>query len=300
MLFLNIFASSAAPLLLLIGVGFLLDKRFHIDIPTLSRLSFYIFSPVLLFTMIHETDLHAGEILTIGGFTIAHMAILYVLAIVAFSIRPLAEKRTILSMGTIFTNSGNYGIPLMLLAFGQRAASIIAIILTTQVILLFTIGIVLIDGSRGDLKKPLSQLLKYPILYAIALAFAMRALHLPVPDLLQTPLDVIVGGFIPIALFTLGAQLSRIPIGGDIWPVSAITLTRLIVSPLVAAALLLLFDVEPEISRVFILAAGLPVAVNVFVLAVEFNHEPELASRMVFWTTLFSGVTIPLLLMLVR
>jgi predicted permease len=50
---------------------------------------------------------------------------------------------------------------------------------------------------------------------------------------------------------------------------------------------------------VLIVGAGLPVAVNVFVISREFNRKPEFASRMVFWTTVLSAVTIPLLLFVV-
>lgn len=300
MLFLDIFSTSIIPLFILIAIGVLLDKFFKIDIPTLSKLNFYIFSPALLFALIYESELQANEILEIGGFTFIHMVVLYVLAVGVFSLKVFAEKRPVLSMGTLFYNAGIYGIPLMLLAFDENAVGVVAIVLAVQAVLFFSVGIVLFDAGTAGLKQSLITLLKYPMLYAIGLGFLLRALGITLPEAITAPLDYIVGGFVAVALITLGAELSRSSIAGDIVPVSGITVVRLMLSPLAAAALLLVFDFDPEVARVLIVAAGLPVAVNVYVLAAELNKEAEFASRIVFWTTLLSGITIPVLLMFFR
>jgi len=51
-----------------------------------------------------------------------------------------------------------------------------------------------------------------------------------------------------------------------------------------------------KISLLLIPSSGLPIAVNVYLLSVEYKNEPELASQMVFWTTLVSTFTIPAIL----
>ena len=45
-----------------------------------------------------------------------------------------------------------------------------------------------------------------------------------------------------------------------------------------------------------VISAGLPVAVNVFILSAEYRRDEELASQMVFWTTILSAITLSVLL----
>jgi predicted permease len=300
MLFLDVFSSSALPLFVLIGIGFLADRLLKPDITTLSRLNFYILLPAALFMLVYETDLQIDEILRIGAFTLVHTGILFLLAMAAFSVGPLADQRPTLVLGTVFSNFGNYGIPMMLVAFGQQGVSVITMVLAAQVILVFTVGVVLFGAGQDGFRQSLSRLIRYPTLYAIALGFALRILHVTLPPPIQVPFDQLVVGFIVMALVTLGAQLSRSQVAGDTGPVAVVTLIRLIVSPLAAAALTLAFSFEPEMSRILIVATGVPVAINTYILALEFDRDPALASRMIFWTTLISAVSIPALLLILR
>ncbi len=300
MLFLNIFTTIVLPLFVLIGAGFIAGKIFRLDIPTLSKINFYVFTPAVIFAMVLDSNLQAGEILGVGVFSVIHAAILYIAAVIVFSIKPLAEKRMILSFGSVFYNAGIYGIPLMLMAFGEDAVSVIAIVLTVQALLFFTVGLLLFEADRAKPREIFSKLLKYPVLYAILLAFVLRALQVELPSLIRVPLDHLVNGFIAIALVTLGAQLSQGKVGGNPVMILAITVMRLLISPLVAVGLIYLFHFEQSINAVLIVGAGLPVAVNTYILAVEVGREADFASRMVFWTTLISAGSIPLLLLLVR
>jgi predicted permease len=300
MLFLNVFSSSALPLFVLIGIGFLADRLLKPDITTLSRLNFYILLPAALFMLVYETDLQIDEILRIGAFTLVHTGILFLLAMAAFSVGPLADQRPTLVLGTVFSNFGNYGIPMMLVAFGQQGVSVITMVLAAQVILVFTVGVVLFGAGQDGFRQSLSRLIRYPTLYAIALGSALRVLHVTLPPPIQVPFDQLVVGFIVMALVTLGAQLSRSQVAGDTGPVAVVTVIRLIVSPLAAAALTLAFNFEPEMSRILIVAMGVPVAINTYILALEFDRDPALASRMILWTTLISAVSIPALLLILR
>lgn|SRR5574341_138745 len=297
MLFLDIFASSVAPIFVLMGIGVLIDRLFTLDIPTLTKISFYVFSPVLLFSIVYDSQLKGSQMLDIAFYVLVYAAAVFALGLVVFSLPPFRPNRTLMLLGIVFTNTGIYGIPVMLLAFGQEAAEIQAIILVTQSLLVFTLGVILINSHQASLKESVIQFLKYPMVYALLLAVIMRALHVPIPGAIRVPIDEITGGFVAVALITLGAELSRSQIVGDVLPVGVISLMRLVIAPLLAAGLLLfVFDFEPEVERVLFVAGGLPVAVNVYVLAAQFNREPAIASRMVFWTTLLSGLTIPVLL----
>ena len=48
----HIFMNSMIPIFILIGVGFILDKKFKLDLYTLSKLNFYILLPTFVFMML--------------------------------------------------------------------------------------------------------------------------------------------------------------------------------------------------------------------------------------------------------
>ncbi|HQE20089.1 MAG TPA: AEC family transporter, partial [Aggregatilineales bacterium] len=262
---LTIFSDIIAPIVVLLGIGFALDRAFHLDITTLTRVGFYVFTPAIAFATIVESSLTAADIATVAGFAAAHMLIMALLAAGLFSLRPFVEKRTVLGFGAVFFNAGNYGFPLMLLAFGEWAVGVIAIVLLVQTILMYTLGLFALIGDEEGLRGSIIRLLKMPVLYAVALGFVLRAFDLELIPALAMPLERLAQAFVPMALITTGAQLSQSDFRGDVPEVSAIVLVRLIASPLIAAALAVALGVPARMAPVLIVGAGLPVAVNVFV-----------------------------------
>ncbi|MBV9468955.1 MAG: hypothetical protein JOZ57_06880, partial [Abitibacteriaceae bacterium] len=63
------------PIFLLIGLGFLLQRRIGFDIQSLVRLNFWIFVPALLFAQILDSHLSGADLLSI----VVHFAILFAL-----------------------------------------------------------------------------------------------------------------------------------------------------------------------------------------------------------------------------
>lgn len=297
---LAIFSDIIIPLIVLLAIGFALDRAFKLDITTLTRVGFYVFTPAIAFSTITGSTLTTADILAVAGFAAAHMLVMALLAAGLFSFKPFVEQRTALGFGAVFFNAGNYGFPLMLLAFGEWAVGVIAIVLVVQAAALYTFGLFILIRDEEGLRGSVARLLKMPVLYAVVLGFILRAFDLALIPQLAMPLERLADAFIAMALITTGAQLSRSDFKGDMPAVSAIVLVRLIASPLVAAALVLAVDVPARMAPVLVVGAGLPVAVNVFIMAREFNRKPEFASRMVFWTTVLSAVTIPLLLFVIR
>ena len=300
MILVNIFSTIILPIFVLIGIGFVLDRAFHLDVQTLSKLGFYVFSPAIMLAIILRSDMQTSEMGQIALFTVAHAAVMYLIGMTVFSVRPFASHRTVMAFGSAFFNAGNYGFPLMMLAFGDWAVSAIAIVVAVQSILFFTVGLILFNGGHGGLRKALLTLLKMPTLYAIILAFALRVLHINLPPQIDIPLGYLVDAFIAVALLTLGVQLSTSRLGRNVGPIVAVSLSRLIFSPVVALGLVLLLRLEEPLADVMVVGAGLPVAVNVYLMATEFERDAELASLMVFWTTLLSALSVSILLSLVR
>ncbi|MBN1119701.1 MAG: AEC family transporter [Anaerolineae bacterium] len=299
MLPLHIFYTIVLPIFIIIGVGYLLDKVFELDIATLTKVLFYVISPVITFNTLVGTELGSTEIFYIGAIVIIYQFVMYAISHGIFSLKPFRKDRPVLACSSTFFNSGNYGFPFMLLAFGERGLEVAALVIPAQALILFSLGLISLSGERS-LKESAKRLIKVPILYALVLGLIVRLLNIPIPEVLTVPLKEINNGMVPLALITLGAQLSRSKIDGNLLPIASASTLRLLVGPLAVALIALLMDVPRDLTAMLIAIAGLPTAVNIFILSKEFGKSPELASQMVFWTTLLSAISLPLLLIVVR
>jgi predicted permease len=296
----HIFIDIVLPIFLLMGVGVAMDRIFHLDMATLSKLNFYVFVPVLLFVKLLDSRLDSGLMGMVVAFSSVHLAILFVASYLVFSIAAFRAERDVLSLGAMFNNCGNYGIPVAAIAFGNLGVEVRAIVIVFQNVASFTLGLWLMGDKSGGTWRRVGAILKTPVLCAVVLAPIFSALDskfgvkLPYP--VRFPLEQIANGMIPVALITLGAQLSRTPWVGRMAPLGAVTAMRLLFSPIIAAGLAWAWERRfpgqaTQALPILVCAAGLPVAVNVYILAMECRREPELASRMVFWSTLLSALT---------
>lgn len=298
----NILYNIITPVFLLLGLGFILDRKLRFDRKTLADLNFFVFVPALVFTSIIKSELSFGDVGAIGGFTVVHLVIMYLLGRLLYSFHySLREPETVLSLSTIFYNAGNYGLPLVMLAFGKEHVGVIAVVLIVHNLLNFTVGVGLLEHRRESGRRMFIKLLKTPTIQAIFLAFLIRIAGLDFNSIepLARAVDFLADGLIPVALLTLGSQLSRSRLSHARLPLIAVSGMRLLVSPLVATGLVFVFGIQAPISSILIVAAGLPVAVNVAILAGVYQQDTDLASQAVFWTTLISAFTITALLVIV-
>jgi malate permease and related proteins len=296
-MFFNILLNITIPIFLLMGLGVLIERTLKIDLPTLVKLNFNVFLPALVFIKTLDAGLSPATFLGVSAINLAHTALILGLAWVLFSLKGFRAQRPVLTLAALLPNAGNYGIPLAALAFGAQGANVMAIIVMLQIIVTVTVGIWIIDSGRSNWRGIVRDFLKIPLFWAAILAMGMATLHLTLPAPLRIPLDYVSNGLVPVALITLGAQLSRSRIGGQIKMLSAVTLFRLLLSPLLALLLVegwnLLVKTDLGVAGpVLVIAAGMPAAVNVFILAAEYKQDADLASQAILWSTAQSALTL--------
>jgi len=296
----QILLSVILPVFFIIGIGWLLDRRFQLDLPTLSKLNFYVFVPALMFVLLLEEKITGTELLGVGAFSLAHFVLLFALAWVVFLHRRLRDRRTVMTLGVVLYNCGNFGIPLVLLAFGHGPIGVLVIIIMVQNFVTFTAGVWLMERQARSAGSALANMLKMPTLYAIVLALLLRWQGWEVPGPLMKSIEYLADGLIGIALLTLGVQLSRARLSRALGPVTAVTGMRLLASPLLAAALVPFFHFSKEVTAVLVVAAGFPVAVNLTILSAEYRQHEDLASQSIFISTLLSAVTLAVLLAVMK
>ena len=296
-MFFTILINITLPVFILIGTGILLDRTMKMDVPTLIRLSFNLFLPALVFIKTYDARLSAATFGSVAILNLLHTALIFGASWLLFSLPAFRRSRPVLSLAGILPNAGNYGIPLATLAFGAAGANIMAIIVMLQILVTVTAGILVVDSNRSSWRETLLGFIKIPLLWSALTALVLMALKVEIPSPVRISLEYISNGLVPLALVTLGIQLSRSRFSAQVKSLPVVSLFRLVFSPLLAWVLIKLWPLILHTDLgvagpVLVIAAGMPVAVNVFILASEYNQDSELASQAILWTTILSAITL--------
>lgn len=105
----------------------------------------------------------------------------------------------------------------------------------------------------------------------------------------------------PCALFTLGVAVALRPLKRMLWEVPFLVAVKLVLHPVLVLLLLSLFgSMDQSWVYTAVLMAALPPALNVFVLARQYDTWVEQASGAVLMGTLISAVTLTSVMWMVK
>lgn len=290
---LQLFTNNLLPVLLAVGAGFLAARFLNIDPRSLSRVTFYIFSPCLLFILLTSSELSNGDIVKMSAFTVV---VLMLVGLIAWLIgKGLRFERPILAgvvITTMLVNAGNFGLAIVLFGFGEKALAYASVFFVVDAILVYTVGVVIASMGKESVGQSLKNLVKVPAIYAMVLAliFVYAGWKLPLP--VERATRLLGEASIPTMLVLLGMQLRSVRLAGNIVPLVVASSVRLIVSPVLAIGLSMLFQIQGSFQQAGVMQAAMPAAVLTTVLATEYDVVPEFVTSVVFITTLLSIITI--------
>src|SRR5438105_5580935 len=70
----NIFCQVCLPIFSLLSVGWILDRRFNLDLGTMVKLNIYVFVPAFIFVEVVSSPLTAGIAVRVMAFTLCIIA----------------------------------------------------------------------------------------------------------------------------------------------------------------------------------------------------------------------------------
>lgn len=308
MLLFDVFTQVLLPILLMFGAGWLLDRRWNLDLSTVVKLNINCFVPAFIFYELATKEVGGTMAWKTVGYTVSVILVLFIVAGLVARWRGYSPERTrSLQMAAGFYNSANYGLPLMHLAFPGEAEALQVFVVLVQNVANFTLGIFLVSSTKTSGWRALLPVLRQLSLWAVLSALLLRAFHGPVqPDLagsmrwLWVPMRYFHDGLVAIALMTLGIQLSKTRANFALSKIGWALTLRLLVGPLVGWALAYVFRLEGPVMLSMILSTSFPTAVNTAMIAHEFGADAEFATDTVFWSTMISMVSVTVLVVLLR
>lgn len=295
----NIIQQIILPIILLIGVGMILQRAFHLDMKTFSKLILYYYIPALAFIKIYEAKATAWLLLNVAGFLLLQFIVLFLIGKIASKLGKHTKKlASSFSNSIVLTNNGNVGIPVNDLAFHHNplALSIQMMVVLFELFITFTYGLINASAANMGLKKTISQFIKMPVLYCLVLGLFFNMPHIRLPDFVSIPLNTVANGMLSLALVSIGAQIATLKLYSNTRIVLLSSLIRLIVSPLIAFALIYVLDLHGIVAQALWIASAIPTSRNSASLALEYGNEPEFAAQTVLISTLFSSITLTIVI----
>jgi predicted permease len=303
----------ALPFFGLIFLGYACGKLKSIPDTGLAWMNFfiiYVALPVLFYRILARTPLE--QVLNVPfiiGTTLATYCAFALAFAIAMRMRAdnIAES-TIAGLAGGYGNIGYMGPGLAFATLGPEAAVPVALIFCFDTILLFTLVPLLMalsgSGPRGlgaALAEVVKRIVLNPFIIATALGVASAAIQFRPPVALDTLMQFLHNAAAPCALFTLGVTVALRPLERVPWEVPPVVLIKLIAHPLIMLLLLSALGPLPQ-SWVYtaVLMSALPPALNVFILARQYDTWVSQASGSVLLGTLMSVMTLTTVMWLVK
>ncbi|MCV2368625.1 AEC family transporter [Roseateles oligotrophus] len=232
------------------------------------------------------------------------------LLVVALTIRLTLSKRVQMkdaafgALVAAFPNTGFMGVPLLVALLGEAAAGPVICTILVDLFLTSSFCIALArghdagrDNSRAALRQALRGALSNPLPWAIALGLSVAGLGLTLPGPMMTVIKMLGDAASPVALFTIGAVLWRAGQHTHSRPPAAlylpVALIKLLVHPslvfaLGSAAQALGAGLSGFQLMVLTLAAALPSASNVSLLAERYGADNGRIARIILASTVLA------------
>lgn len=291
-----ILISAILPIALVALVGFGVGRTFEIDLQTLARLSIYALLPALVLKSLAETALALESAIALLTAFILNTALLYVLAIgLGHGLKFSSDERKSLIATTLFANVGNMGLPFVLFSLGEAGLERAVVYLVGSSLMTASVFPIVLKGA--GIRSGVRYTLGLPVFWATVTGLALQLADAAMPQAIERGITLLSGGAIPLALLTLGIQLSRTKFVFGRYELFGAGL-RLLVSPLFAYSIGRLLGLEGLNLQVLVLQAAMPVAVNSLIWITELGGDRVRVARTIVLSTLLSFVSLPLVLWL--
>lgn len=286
----------------LMAVGYICNKTGVLDEIANARLSSFLLKAALPATIINsaiaQSDLERSVVLSTMAVAIGVFIVTPAMSLAAAKFLKLDPTYQLMLN---YSNLAFMGFPIIGGVFGADCIFYGAVFLMVFNLHIFSFGVMTLQGGGGDLKALAKKLLNPGIISAV-IAFFIVMLHIHVPEQVTLVVSGLGGVTTPMAMIVIGSQLGPVNFlevlkKKELYLMAAL---KLVVYPAVVFGLLsLILGPSHLLTKISTILVGLPVAGNVTMLCSEYGGDTSLSAQGTCVSTLFSLLTIPLMLSLI-
>ncbi|MGF6821769.1 malonate transporter [Microbacterium sp. ZKA21] len=258
----------------------------------LGRLTFFVLSPFLLFTVLAQADAKVlfSSLLPVSA--IAAVVVIAAYVLVARFVWKRGIGETVigaLSAGQV--NSNNIGIPLSLYLLGSAAYPAPVILL--QLLVFTPISLAILDAvtsAKTSVWRLITRTATNPIILGSALGTLVSVLDIDLPPIVMEPALLLANACVPVLLISYGISLFGqrvLGASGRRRDVLLASTLKLLVMPVLAWVFAqFVFGLSAHEVLIVVVLAALPTAQNVFNYSQRYDIGEAISRDTVFITTI--------------
>lgn len=246
--------------------------------------------------LVSDACLSGGELLQVMLVLCMCVGVCWVLAAISCRLVGLGDKAPLFELLIAVMNNMFIALPVVETLFGSQAVFYCSLSCIPFNILLYTFGIYRLQGGEGKGSVRLRDIFSVPLLATLA-ALVIFLLQPPVPPVLKELASTMSAATMPLSMIVIGSSLGSVSLldafkKGKLYLMCVL---RLLLCPLLVWLLagLMTDDLMLRVTATIIAAA--PSGVVVSVLAIQYDRDAVFTSEGVLLSTVFSMLTIPLI-----
>ncbi|GLK91918.1 AEC family transporter [Pseudomonas turukhanskensis] len=280
--------STLLPVFLITGCGALYGHFRKPDMRGLNTLNMELLVPLLIFAVLADSK---AALQDYASLAMAGAVVVLGSGLLLWPVTRVLKLdwRTFLPP-MMFNNTGNMGLPLMVLAFGEKALPAAVVLFIVEMLLHFTVGLRMLDPAT-----PLWRLYRIPVVLATVAGLALNLTGLHLPHWFLESANMLGTTCVPLMLFALGVRMLDVDFSA--WKVGLLGAVACPASGLILAwPLIQLFDLQGlQLACLWVFAA-LPPAVLNYMLAEQYKRAPHTVASLVLIGNLGSAAVMPVVL----
>ena len=261
--------------------------------------------PLLLFTTISASDLKETFNLALLNFSIVASVAAFLFSwVVAIAFVSPRSDRGVFIQACFRSNLGVVGLALCANAYGEQGLALASMLMASLTVTynILSVGILSFYAGHESLsfKQVFINILKNPLIVAIALAVSVSAIHIPVPRIILSAGEYLGSLALPLALLGTGAGMNLKAIrASSLMTILAVVIkTALIPLAVTLAAIMLGFE-GVVLGALFLMFVS-PTATASFIMVKSMGGNDALAANLIMVTTLASIFTSSIGLFMLR
>ncbi|MCS4541672.1 MAG: AEC family transporter [Euryarchaeota archaeon] len=238
--------------------------------------------------------------------TLAALTIVLICAGISFILSSFFNFQKISRGSFIVTsahaNTGFLGYPICFYFFGLPGLAYAVFYdlgMFLSLLTLITFISIYYRNGKTSIFVGLKNYLTFPPLVALLLGSSLYYLDINAPDFIFTTLHYVGLVSLPLVVLSLGLVLELSAIRKSVMPAIAVSVIRLIVSPIIGVVVATMFDIIDLGKNIAIVQAAMPSGLMPLVLAVYYKLDLKLVSAAIFLSTILSFITLPLIFILI-
>lgn len=203
------------------------------------------------------------------------------------------NRQKSLKYGTIISNSGFLGNPMVEGIYGSEGLLYAALFMLPVRIVMWTIGIaVFLKGRKEKLWK---NVLTHPCIVAIYAGVIIMVCGIQFPTFVEKTIVGISGCNTPLSMMLVGMMLAEVKPKGLIDKTMVFyTAIRLLIIPAVVFVITAFLPIDGMLRGITVIMAGMPAPITTALLSAKYGGDEKYATGMVFLSTILSLITLPL------